>query len=298
MLRQLSANGTPFANGPLSLTRNANPRQWTVGPVIERRIEHRHGQCAEVGIISPRNRFARCGFDLSRRHLTCLDQLTQTYGVEPGVFVRFQRSHSSGRDDGSRRPWRAARRDRVSAARTVVAPRCTSTLKQQELSSTRCQRSSKASMTKCCQGSPADSGIECDKLTPRSSGSWATGWRSSRGASSIAVLNWLSRNAEPTRERNTVVLVAAPPPRRGRPRAGQFFGSLATRARRRANRRTDTDQTRFPNAQMITRSRLASRARRSSGSLVTTRVCARRAHTTTWASAMSLVPEPASRCPT
>jgi hypothetical protein len=58
--------------------------------VVEGRIEHGQGQCPEVG-IGLRDRFARNGFDLRRRHLTGPDQLTQADGVEPGVLVQFQR---------------------------------------------------------------------------------------------------------------------------------------------------------------------------------------------------------------
>lgn len=88
-----------------------------VGPVVEGRIEHRHCQCAEVG-IGLRDRDARNGFDLRCRHLTSADQLTQTDGVEPGVLVQFQQSHSSGRDDRFSVTRRAVRRDRISAAVT------------------------------------------------------------------------------------------------------------------------------------------------------------------------------------
>ncbi|WAM12575.1 hypothetical protein OYT95_24380 [Rhodococcus sp. JS3073] len=73
------------------LDEERHPCQWTVGPVIESRVEQRQGQCAEVG-IGPRDRRTRNGFDLRCRHLTRPDQLTQTDGVELGVLVQFQRS--------------------------------------------------------------------------------------------------------------------------------------------------------------------------------------------------------------
>ncbi|MFD7009898.1 hypothetical protein [Rhodococcus jostii] len=48
--------------------------------MVEGRIEHGQGQCPEVG-IGLRDRFARNGFDLRRRHLTGPDQLAQADGV-------------------------------------------------------------------------------------------------------------------------------------------------------------------------------------------------------------------------